>query len=240
MWDQSMEEFPQRKTPLLKTEGRFALAAGALVLYVGIRLDVANNGSLSAGVDPWVRSIIRLDAGLIHTGSELVTLLGGLPVLVLVVLASIVLCVRAGRLQDAVFIPAAFVVCEVLVQAAKELAGRARPDDAMALNSFPSGHAANSLFVWGLLFFVAIQWPLRRVDRPQWTDARPWLATMAVAIPVGMTRIVLDHHWFTDVMAGWALGLTLLMVALYIRNLMRRSTASVEARGASSDNPLPP
>jgi undecaprenyl-diphosphatase len=77
--------------------------------------------------------------------------------------------------------------------------------------SFPSGHATTSAMVYGFLAFLLAR-GLRRRWRP------PLLAAAAVLVAlIGLSRIYLGVHWFSDVIAGFALGLawiTLLAAAV--------------------------
>jgi len=92
----------------------------------------------------------------------------------------------------------------LLTQSVKELADRVRPDlnpIAETLGpSFPSGHSATAA-----TFFAATALVLGR------GRSRPWRAALAggaVAIAVGVagSRVLLDVHWLSDVIAGVALG----------------------------------
>ena len=65
--------------------------------------------------------------------------------------------------------------------------------------SFPSGHATTSAAVFGTL-----GWVLAREGKlPRWLAV-----TLAVLCPllIGFSRIYLDVHGATDVLAGWAAG----------------------------------
>lgn len=77
--------------------------------------------------------------------------------------------------------------------------------------SFPSGHATTSAMVYGFLAFL-----LSRGLRRRWRA--PLLAAAAVLVAlIGLSRIYLGVHWFSDVIAGFALGLawiTLLAAAV--------------------------
>ena len=88
----------------------------------------------------------------------------------------------------------------------KAAVDRPRPVDALvetAGSSFPSGHAAYSI-VW-----VAIAVALAR-DVPGLAGRAGVLITaLLLAAAVGVTRIVLQVHYLTDVLAGWALGATI-------------------------------
>lgn len=92
----------------------------------------------------------------------------------------------------------------LLTAAAKALSGRPRPETALthaASTSFPSGHALG--IVVGVLAFGTLLWP----------RVRPSLRVPLVAFGgtlvflVGLSRVVLNVHHPSDVVAGWALGL---------------------------------
>jgi undecaprenyl-diphosphatase len=64
--------------------------------------------------------------------------------------------------------------------------------------SFPSGHASGSLLVYGLLAYLVVRHTPRRWHLPAATLA------LAVVVFVGASRVLLQVHWFSDVLAGWA------------------------------------
>lgn len=84
---------------------------------------------------------------------------------------------------------------------------RARPELAGVLKeatgyAFPSGHSMGSMVVYG-----AICWASVRI-LPSWrkdSTAIAFLCTLVLAI--GLSRIYLGVHWFSDVVGGFAAGL---------------------------------
>jgi len=86
----------------------------------------------------------------------------------------------------------------------KHVADRVRPSfnpDAAALGpSFPSGHSS-----WSAAFFAAAALVLARHASRR---ARVVLAGVAagLAVAIAATRVLLDVHWLSDVVAGLALG----------------------------------
>jgi membrane-associated phospholipid phosphatase len=92
-------------------------------------------------------------------------------------------------------------------------------------SSFPSGHVLIYTSVFGFLAFLLET--LVRSDR--WRRLGVFTLTSLVAL-VGPSRIYLGHHWFTDVIASYLLGTSLLLAnsAIYRRvktrwlNLRRR------------------
>ena len=81
------------------------------------------------------------------------------------------------------------------------------PLDAVVSLSFPSAHAANSMIAWLGLALIAAPPRLRPAAVA---------AALALALLVGLTRLVLAVHWPSDVIGGWAFGAawTLLLLRL--------------------------
>ena len=124
---------------------------------------------------------------------------------------------------------------EILVLTVKQLADRVRP----ALNpvaatlgpSFPSGHSATA----AAFYATAALLIGRSRPRPQ----RAALIGLAagIAVAVAASRVLLDVHWLTDVIAGLALGwawFAVCSIAFGGRILRFGAGAELAARAASS------
>lgn len=104
--------------------------------------------------------------------------------------------------------------------AGKELAGRARPPRSLAVPpyeasaSFPSGHALNATVLAGLTAYLLMIWATRRLAL---VSIGIVAATYAVAM--GLSRVWLGHHWFTDVVAGWLLGFAWVLAVVTVHRL---------------------
>jgi membrane-associated phospholipid phosphatase len=73
--------------------------------------------------------------------------------------------------------------------------------------SFPSGHVANAVLMWGVARWQAVEYGLPlRVQRIFW-----WLAVVGPVV-TGLSMISLDFHWVTDAVVGAAVGVLLLGV----------------------------
>jgi membrane-associated phospholipid phosphatase len=67
--------------------------------------------------------------------------------------------------------------------------------------SFPSGHASGSMVFYGMLAYVLLV-----LSPPRW-HRYIVVAAVAMITLVGVSRILLQVHYFSDVMAGYATGL---------------------------------
>jgi membrane-associated phospholipid phosphatase len=139
-------------------------------------------------------------------GLRAVTQLGSITTIVL--LGVVVAAIETVRTRSAWILPFLVVVLggeEVLTISIKDLADRARPsfDPAAVAGlgpSFPSGHSATAAaFYAGAALLLG---------RRRGTAARAALTGLAVgiAVAVASSRVLLDVHWLSDVIAGLLLG----------------------------------
>lgn len=110
-----------------------------------------------------------------------------------------------GEGRQAAALVAAVLGEELLVQLIKACVARPRPDRAWALvhagsTSFPSGHAAGCMVLYPLLGLF-----LGALHGRRWARVGA-AAGVALALLVGITRVLLGVHWTADVVAGWLLG----------------------------------
>lgn len=74
--------------------------------------------------------------------------------------------------------------------------------------SMPSGHATLATVFWiGCVFFLTQQMQQR-------LRALLYATSILLVLLIGISRLYLGAHWFTDVLAGWLLGATVLMVII--------------------------
>jgi len=93
-------------------------------------------------------------------------------------------------------------VLKLLFDQPRPIAGRVQVLAEETSPGLPSGHAQNSLVVYG---YLAAQ-----VRKP-WA----WAAATLIVLGVGLSRIYLGIHFPTDVLGGWLVGIALL--TLYLR-----------------------
>ena len=98
----------------------------------------------------------------------------------------------------------------------KDLVGRSRPPLADAVPpyehspSFPSGHTLNSTVIASLVAYLIVLAP--DLDPGKGRHASCWRSLWFVAM--GLSRVFLGHHWLTDVIAGWTLGLAWVAIVI--------------------------
>jgi len=88
---------------------------------------------------------------------------------------------------------------------------RPRPPSApLGMNpSFPSGHAQGSMVVYGLAIYLAfLRWPR---SWPRWVAA---IGFGALIVLIGLSRLMLGVHYFSDVLAGQLMGIAWLGLAV--------------------------
>ncbi|GAB2689555.1 phosphatase PAP2 family protein [Thalassiella azotivora] len=119
------------------------------------------------------------------------------------------------RLTPVVLMVVATAGSLLMTVAGKAAVGRVRPPLVDAVPpyeesaSFPSGHSLNSVVVAGVLAYVVV----RRLDGV-WARFAVVTAAAAFAATMGLSRVYLGHHWLTDVLVAWALGLAWLSVVV--------------------------
>jgi membrane-associated phospholipid phosphatase len=123
------------------------------------------------------------------------------------VLAAVFVVVETLRTRDRWIPPFVLLVLAgngILTTTIKHLADRVRPDfEPLAASlgpSFPSGHSS-----WSAAFLAAAALVL---SRGRSRAARAALAgtAAAAAVSIAATRVLLDEHWLSDVIAGLAVG----------------------------------
>lgn len=167
------------------------------------RFDMALTLALGQHVSP---AVLRVFALVTHLGD--VATLTALCILVAVVL----LALSQRRLALAwVLAVAGNGVLNVLLKGIFE---RVRPVHEHALRvadagwSFPSGHSSGSVVAYGMLAYVVVHFVSLRWQLPL------LLLASTLALTVGFSRVFLQVHYLSDVLAGFASGLLWLSICI--------------------------
>jgi membrane-associated phospholipid phosphatase len=140
-----------------------------------------------------------------HRVLEDVTALATTPVVVVIAVAvGLIEWIRVPSRAIPAYLLLVTLGASVVTNAVKEVVARGRPAiDPVAATlgpSFPSGHSSTAAALFAAVALLAAR---RRTAR-----ARAVLAGVAVglAVSVACSRVMLDLHWVSDVVAGLALG----------------------------------
>jgi undecaprenyl-diphosphatase len=196
-----------------------AVSAASLLAFADLGEDVAerSTSTFDNAVQAWFAAHQNPT---VYKAAFALTWAGSPAVMVLIALVAGVLFYRRRGRGKAGVVVAAPAVGGLVSGTVKVLFGRARPPGGALLNertySFPSGHAATSAAVIVTLCYVlarerVISWPVAI------------LIGGAAPLVVGLTRLYLNVHWATDVLAGWMVGLFVAAVSAAVYEQLRRS-----------------
>ena len=138
-------------------------------------------------------------------------------------LCILLLLFRKTRFRYGIPVSVGAITVTALNKVVKMIFKRPRPDVSLHLidqggYSFTSGHSITSMVVFGMLIYL-----VRRYVKDKRKED---LLTVLLAIPwifIGLSRIYMGVHFPTDVLGGWCLGLSILMILIameerYIKN----------------------
>jgi membrane-associated phospholipid phosphatase len=199
----------QRSNPEVAT-GLFLTGALAIAIFGGLLL-----GALAV--------LVRSDSGIVtidrdisrwvadhgsqvsHDVLQAITQFGATEyVLVAAIVVLIVEYIRRPSRWIVAFLAVVLIGQSLITNGIKELFDRLRPTLNPAAHllgpSFPSGHTATAAAFWAAVALL--------LGRGRGRRAHAALAggAVAIAVAVACTRVLLDVHWFSDVIAGLALG----------------------------------
>jgi len=115
--------------------------------------------------------------------------------------------------------PMGILITHLVNKGIKEIVKRERPSLNEALDalgySFPSGHAMLSIMTFGFLAYI-IAANLKSI-------AGKCVITILMGIvilSIGLSRVILNVHYPTDILAGYCVGGILLIIAIYYHRLL--------------------
>jgi undecaprenyl-diphosphatase len=198
-----------------------ATLAVASFVFVGYALIVSGDAGPTPGDAQAIDVVDSLRRGGLTDLAKVITALGSTAVLVpLTAIAAGVLAWRRRWTEVAVLLVAVAILL-IAVPVTKEIVDRPRPAGGLVEAggaSYPSGHAAHSVFYAWLALTIAIR------VRPGWRYGSALIASgIALTVLVGLSRVYLGVHYLSDVSGGWGLGVSAFaicaIVALVITHL---------------------
>ena len=110
-----------------------------------------------------------------------------------------------------------FISLNIVVGGFKYLLGRTKPREGYDLigaggMSYPSGHASNAIFIWGVVAYLIYRYA--HVDRYRGKLASTGVALLSLTVcTVSLLR---NTHWFSDLFAGLLLGGSMLVLIIAV------------------------
>ena len=163
----------------------------------------------------------NLGNGRVVALARIVTPLGEATLLLAAMSVLAFLIYRQGRRREAAFVVTAAFGGIALDIVARLIIGYVRPDlpfpyKFLGRYGLPSGHALDSTTCYGAV--LVIMWPaLSRVQRVAFV-----VGYVVLVAGISFSRVVLLNHYFSDVLAGVALGAAWLLALMVAFNLPRR------------------
>ena len=178
-----------------------AVACAGIVIALGIA--VSNHGT--AGFDvPIATRAAALSSERVAIFRSLTQLGASTTVLVLASAVGLFLSVRTRSPRPMAFLLATTVGVVVLNNLVKAVVERPRPAISQIItptgSSFPSGHSAAAAAAFAALAIVLAR------DRSLPVRRTVCIGAVTVAMVVAWSRVLLGVHWYSDVIAGLALG----------------------------------
>jgi membrane protein DedA with SNARE-associated domain len=144
----------------------------------------------------------RIRTDMLVDVAKLVTALGAFPVVAALVVGTSILLVIRKRYAEALVLVVGLALVYVAVNVTKDALGRERPGGSFVGTSghaYPSGHTAYAMAC------VAVAVALTRRLRLVTSGVLVFIA-LAIAAAVGISRVYLRAHWWSDVAGSWGLG----------------------------------
>ena len=207
-----------------------AVLAVALFAVVGFAAIFIDDPGPTPGDTQAIDVVDRLRSDWLTDLAKVVTVFGSSYVTLAVALVAAIVLATRRRWTEVWVLVAALAICHIAVPVLKEAIERPRPEGGLidvSGDSYPSGHAAYSVLYTWLVLTITVR------VRPGLTYATGLIvAGVALTVAVGLSRVYLGVHYFSDVAGGWALGVSAFAgcaaVAMVIGHLRQNQPARSE------------
>lgn len=190
-----------------------------LALFVGLVEDVVTSDSIVA-MDHFVsQQMSVLSDSAVVNFFIVVTSFASTPLTLLVVLLTGIVCFAIRQYYLLIGFLISVIGSSAFTYLSKLLFHRDRPVDILlheSTFSFPSGHATVTVALYGFIAYMAI-----RFSRDFGRQVRILVTTVFLCVLVGLSRIVLNEHYLSDVMGGYLVGALWLTVAISVTEWLR-------------------
>lgn len=171
-------------------------------------------------MDTYVRGLVKgLQTESSLTFFSYFTKLGSAIGIVTILIISLLVFWQKRYYAAMIVYPMGILITHLVNKGIKEIVKRERPSLNEALDalgySFPSGHAMLAIMTFGFLAYI-IAANLKSV-----TGKYVITILMGILIvSIGLSRVILNVHYPTDILAGYCVGGILLIIAIYYHRLL--------------------
>jgi undecaprenyl-diphosphatase len=195
----------------------------SLVAYAAVAADVVHEGRLTELDQDTSEWVARSMPAWSEWTARVLSVVGGFIGVTLLVVPAVLWLLWRGERAAGVLLAAVAIGAQVLTIASKNGYDRPRPTAGSPIDlpsswSYPSGHSLTGIAVFGLLgSLLALR--LSSI----WGRAGAVAAGFILGALSGASRVVLNVHFLSDVLAGAALGLAWLVSCLLVAGLVERA-----------------
>jgi membrane-associated phospholipid phosphatase len=199
--------------------GRLALPALAVGLYAAVLVmfaDLGRDGPL-VRLDAWAAGIWTFKGPYSYYVADMIDRIGQRQICVpLLIIVAWIVCRRIGSMRPLVISTVLTITLNFAVGVLKLASGRESPrtggpemfvgDNVL----FPSGHAANVIFHYGLVAAFLLRYTYVR----EWQRRALYLGVGFLFVLMTVVSVYRHTHWLTDLIGGGMIGTSLLCVSL--------------------------
>lgn len=197
---------------------RILLSIVSLILLIAISLNIYNHGSIYS-LDLQISQFIpNIQSPILTTILHLITNIFQPTILVIIGLFLAYLVYKRHGIQKSKIIILSFILALILKFGINFLLERLRPENALiyvAGYSFPSGHAT-----FACLFFIILIFSLKH-SISKISKISLSIISILMTLLIGFTRIYLNVHYLSDVLAGFLVGIFSIMISMFIINTQK-------------------
>ena len=184
----------------------YIISLVSLLLFTIVMILVLNN-SLTLFDNTIYNFLISKRCDLLDTYFKTITKLGNtVPVLLIVIILLITL-----NKKDKILLGTSAILSVVINTIIKNIVKRPRPDHLRLITqggySFPSGHAMISICVYGTLIYI-----INKNIKNKLLKTILTILLLIIIISIGLSRIYVGVHYPSDILGGYLLSLTIIII----------------------------
>ena len=181
-----------------------AVMAVASFVLISFGVITSETPGPTSGDTTAVNFVDLIRTGWLTDAAKVITLLGSSVVLMPLIVVTAGFFAFTGRWPEFLVLALSALAILIGIDAIKEWVARPRPPDPIIQYSgfsYPSGHAAHSVFYVWLSVVIAVRIRADRIG-----GIAIFSVGLLLTVLVGLSRVYLSAHYLSDVSGGWALG----------------------------------